>query len=96
MTWESDFKTVLLTSIVFSFINPRNRALYSTILFMHWNCNLVAYEVLTLDGETMTAAPLAPKDPHEPSKKTIQIASSNWVASSYEPAVQSAIKPTNA
>jgi hypothetical protein len=69
MTWESDFKTILLTSIVFSFINPRNRALYSTILFMHWNCNLVAYEVLTLDGETMTAAPLAPKDPHEPSRR---------------------------
>jgi hypothetical protein len=66
MTWESDLKIVLLTTIAFSFLNPRSRASYTAILFVHWNCNLATYEVLTLDGETIAAAAPAPKDPHEP------------------------------
>jgi hypothetical protein len=96
MTWESDFKTALLTPIAFSFLNPRSRASYSAILFVHWNCNLVAYEVLTLDGETMTAAALALKDPHESSQKIVQTTSFDWIASFREPGVQLAIKFANA
>ena len=74
MTWESDFKVALLMPIAFSFLSPRSIVVYSAILFMHWNCNLAAYEVLTLDGEngeTMIDAALGPKDPHEPSQKVV-------------------------
>jgi hypothetical protein len=96
MTWESDFKIVLLTPIAFSFLNPISKASYFAILFVHWNYNLTAYEVLTLDGETMTATAPAPKDPHEPSQKNVQTTLTDWAASSCEPIVQLAIESANA
>jgi hypothetical protein len=71
MTWDSDFKIALLTPIAFSFLSPKSKASYSAILFVHWNCNLASYEVLTFNGETMTAIAPALKDTHEPSQKTI-------------------------
>jgi hypothetical protein len=69
--------------------------LYFAILFVHWNYNLATYKVLTLDGETMTAVAPVPKVPYEPSQKTLQTTLSNWVASSCEPRVQSAMKSAN-
>jgi hypothetical protein len=35
ITWESDFNTALRTPIAFNFLNPRIKALYSAILFVH-------------------------------------------------------------
>jgi hypothetical protein len=63
--------TSLLILIAFSFLNPRSMASYSSMLFVRWNYNLAAYEVLILDGETIMDAAPAPKDPHEPSQKTV-------------------------
>jgi hypothetical protein len=56
---------------------------------------MIAYDVFTLDGDTMTTAARALKDPHEPLQKTIQTASSDWATSSCGPVVQSALKSAN-
>jgi hypothetical protein len=66
------------------------------MLFVHWNCNLVAYKFLTIEDEIMTAAAPAPKDPDEPSQNTVQTTSSDVIASLYELGVQSAMKSANA
>jgi hypothetical protein len=38
-------------------------------LFVLRNYGLIAYDVFTLDGDTITIAAPASKDPHEPSQK---------------------------
>jgi hypothetical protein len=96
MTWELYLRIAHFTLIDLSFLRPTNKALYYAMLFVHWNCNLAAYEVFTFDGEIITAAPPSPKDPHEPSQKTVQTTSSDVVASSCELRVHSTMKFANA
>jgi hypothetical protein len=57
---------------------------------------LAAYDVFTLDGGMILVVAPAPKDPHEPSQKTIHTASYEWVASSCGLGVHSVIKFANA
>lgn len=75
---------------------PSNKALYFAMLFVHRNCNLDAYEILTFEGEIMTTSPPPPKDPHEPSQNIVQTVSSDITTLSYEPGVQLIMKSANA
>jgi hypothetical protein len=50
MTWESDLRIALFTTIALSFLKPSNKASYSTMLFIHWIYNLAMYEVFTFDA----------------------------------------------
>jgi hypothetical protein len=82
----------LFTPITLSFRKPSNKASYSIMLFVHWNYNLAMYEVFASDGDIIIAATPASKDTHEPSWKTVHIASFDVMASSYWTGVQSAMK----
>jgi hypothetical protein len=71
ITWESNFNTALSIPIAFSFLSPNNKASYPAIMFVLWNCNLIAYVVFTLEGDTIIAAALALNNPHEPLQKKL-------------------------
>ena len=66
VTWESVLMIAHLTESAWSFDRASMIALYSALLFVHWNSSLTAYLTLILDDEVKIATILAPVEPHDP------------------------------
>ena len=64
-----------LTESAQSFDRASMIALYSMLLFVHWNSSLAAYLSLMPDGEVKIAAIMAPADRYAPSVCTVHIGS---------------------
>ena len=75
LTWESVLMIARLTESAGSFDRASTIALYSVLLFVHWNSSLTAYLSLILDDEVKIAAIPAPVEPHAPSMCTVHIGS---------------------
>ena len=75
VTWESILIIARLIESAQSFDRASMIALYSALLFVHWNSSLTAYLSLIPDDEVMIAAIPAPVDPHAPSVCNVHIGS---------------------